>query len=333
MTKRGGRIYAWTHGTGGTGFYRMLEPLRGLQLLGWEVSYGPELDNYHIRRNDVILVHLLHGREESALWYKLSCLPANKRPLLVLDIDDDVWNCNDLFAGNQGMAHYWTTARLAALEFNMMEADLITTPSTRLASIVKGLNENVAVLPNCIPEWLTRVHRKQHAGSNFIVGYQGGIQHVNDLRSLAGDLQRFFSYPGRTLRIYGDLDPLGLPSVERIPWQKDVVTYLRNLKMDIGIAPLEESIFNESKSDLRAKEYMALGIPGLYTKNSVYNQTIEDGITGCLIGNDEWYHYLNYLERNFHIRNRISQAARAEAKQFTIENNAHLWNTAYRAYI
>jgi hypothetical protein len=40
--------------------------------------------------------------------------------------------------------------------------------------------------------------------------------------------------------------------------------------VDIGIAPLYDHEFNKSKSNLKAMEYTASGIPGVYTNTEPY---------------------------------------------------------------
>ena len=55
-------------------------------------------------------------------------------------------------------------------------------------------------------------------------------------------------------------------------WQKilDFPSFLYNLNVDIGIAPLEKCLFNDCKSNLKALEFAALGIPGVYSDADPY---------------------------------------------------------------
>ncbi|MFW6311524.1 MAG: hypothetical protein ACOC1K_04740 [Nanoarchaeota archaeon] len=45
---------------------------------------------------------------------------------------------------------------------------------------------------------------------------------------------------------------------------------MKSLNIDIGLAPLLDHDFNNSKSNIKALEYTAAGIPGIYSKMKPY---------------------------------------------------------------
>lgn len=51
----------------------------------------------------------------------------------------------------------------------------------------------------------------------------------------------------------------------------EYISFLKELKPDIGIALLENNKFNKCKSNIKALEYTALGIPGVYSNIIPYN--------------------------------------------------------------
>jgi glycosyltransferase involved in cell wall biosynthesis len=67
------------------------------------------------------------------------------------------------------------------------------------------------------------------------------------------------------------------------------VSWLRSVSgsWHIGVAPLRDTAFNRSKSDLKFLEYAALGLPGVFSDVDPYSRTVRDGATGLLVPNDE----------------------------------------------
>lgn len=59
----------------------------------------------------------------------------------------------------------------------------------------------------------------------------------------------------------------------QVPWQK-VIEFpkkMKELKPDLGIAPLQVNDFNRSKSNIKAQEFVAAGIPAVYTHIDPYH--------------------------------------------------------------
>ena len=50
--------------------------------------------------------------------------------------------------------------------------------------------------------------------------------------------------------------------------------FIRTIKGDIGIAPLENNLFNKCKSNLKLLEYTQLGIPGIFQNLEPYNEAV-----------------------------------------------------------
>lgn len=75
-------------------------------------------------------------------------------------------------------------------------------------------------------------------------------------------------------------------NIEYQPWC-DIFSYpgvIRSLKIDLAIAPLEQNIFNECKSNIKALEYTAAGIPAIYTNIEPYKDlTVKTDTTEQMI--------------------------------------------------
>lgn len=319
------RVYGWNTGAGGTFWYRISEPLRGLALRGNQTSSGTQLDDQILDQFDTILVHTLHEEHASEAWEKIA---RRNRHRLVIDIDDDVWN----FDKRTGTAQFWTVKRLRRLQSNIAMADLVTTPSDYLANILAELNPNVVVLPNYVPEWLLR-HRMSRPPW-FKMGYQGARQHTIDVQEIAPDIfEMFRRHRNTSIHIWGELNPIGWPSdrVHRTRWNASVPDYYRSLSMTIGLGPLADIPFNYSKSAIRAVEYSALGIPPMLTDVPAYRDYVSPGISGWLIPPGEtWLDALEWAYSNRDTVVKMGRCARDYARDWTTEKNAYKWEVAYR---
>jgi glycosyltransferase involved in cell wall biosynthesis len=87
----------------------------------------------------------------------------------------------------------------------------------------------------------------------------------------------------------------------------------RSASWDIAVAPLRDTPFNRSKSDLKFLEYSALGLPGVFSDIVPYNRSVTDGETGLLVPNDgeAWHDAILRLAQDQVLRERLAGAARA----------------------
>ncbi len=87
-----------------------------------------------------------------------------------------------------------------------------------------------------------------------------------------------------------------------IPWM------MKNLSWDVGIAPLEDTIFNRCKSDIKFLDYSALGVPGIYSRVPSYKETIHHLETGYLVENtpSAWTEALAELLTNNELRTQLA---------------------------
>lgn len=81
----------------------------------------------------------------------------------------------------------------------------------------------------------------------------------------------------------------------------------------IGLAPLADTPFNQSKSPIKTMDYAALGLAILASDVAVYRGSLADGVAGQLVANDPraWYVALEWLVRNQALRRQFAERARA----------------------
>jgi hypothetical protein len=115
-------------------------------------------------------------------------------------------------------------------------------------------------------------------------------------------------------------DKLGLrehPQVEVFAGVEidDYFDWLRDKRVDIGLAPLCDSEFNRAKSNIKYLEFSALHIPGVYQDMEPYNGDVRPGINGFLAnGTDEWLKCIRRLVVDADLRQRMGDSAYADVK-------------------
>lgn len=321
------RIFGWSNAAGGVHHYRIREPLRSLSLRGHFTKSLPAVTAELFETWDVVLVRGLHHPQNSLLWRWAAEM--GKPALRVYDLDDDIW------AWNSGSEEdrYWTDQRRLEAELNIQAADLVTTPSDSLAGILAELNPRVAVLPNTIPERLLQLIPEHHEG--FVIGWQGARQHVRDLQTIYAPILRFMlRHSDVQFHVWGPHGTLDFPDalasrIVTYPWINSVWGHYYRLNMDVGLAPLNEDTFNATKSDIRIREYAALGIPFIASRSNAYARTAE-AARGILVETEtEWEEALEELYCNSNKRAWMTEQGRLRARLWTTENNGVEWERAY----
>ena len=221
-------------------------------------------------------------------------------------------------------------------------ADLVTVSTAPLAHFLKPFNPNVRVLPNYLNDDLWEfqpVREKTQNDFPIVIGYIGGSTHQSDISMIANALIRIKNqYEKKVkLKFWGAEPPQELISHSKISWQPIVASYKEyaeifcHQQIDILIAPLEDNLFNQSKSGLKYLEYSSLGVPGVFSKGKSFESIVEHGKTGFLAtSEDEWVSYLEELLESPELRLRIAKNAQESVRNnFLLSDHAQEWAEAY----
>lgn len=95
------------------------------------------------------------------------------------------------------------------------------------------------------------------------------------------------------------------------------IQVIRALDPDIGLCPIKDHIFNESKSNLKVLELGALGIPCVASNFGEYKKLIKTDVNGILCNNNsslEWFKAIEKLILNTQHRLKLSEAIYQEVK-------------------
>ena len=280
---------------------------------------------------DVVVGQLVYDEVRQNTWTALKDRPG-RRPVIIAEIDDDVWNIHKT---NTDALSLTQPEVLARLETSLQVADAVTVTTGHLAEVARRFNPNVFILPNCIDLSLI-VHQRTKA-ERLTVGWAGGSSHFNDFSSMRSNLRQFVGrHPEIDLHFVGhDYRALfNLPNTRWTGWNSNLTDYLHTLDFDIGVAPLAYNEFNKSKSDIKVLEYASLGIPVVASDFGPYADSVVHGETGFLVKHShEWAKYLRMLVEDHQMREEMSINAKLWSSTRTIQGNAWRWELAYRTVI
>lgn len=209
----------------------------------------------------------------------------------------------------------------------MLACDAAIASTTGLADAMRraGMGE-VHVVENGLDEQTIRVAdaiaaRRESTvddGLVRIVYGSGTNTHDIDFEEAAPAIGRILDrMPQSRLRLIG---PVAIPEglkrhadrIERLA-ATGYEEYLGLLgECDISIAPLEDFVFNDAKSNIKYLEASAIGLPSVCSPRAAFATAITDGIDGFLCDDDDaWEAALGSLVADAGLRRRIGAAARA----------------------
>lgn len=320
-------VFCWQFGhNGGVRWYRAELPLREYARQGGRCSHSGFLTPEMYELADVVVgVRVGDSGGSADSWLEM-CRRADK--LMVYDIDDDVQSIDDAVAEAGGFHH--SPKHVADLELFVRSAHVVTVSTPHLAERLSRFNSNIHVVPNRIPAWLAGWDRP--CSDDVTVGWAGSLSHLVDWPAVAPRVGRFLTR-NEDVRFHamGSWDAIdfgGWPSsrVRKTGWSFDVEEYYRGIDFDIGVIPLKPTLFNRSKSPIKALEYAALGIPAVASSYGPYEGFVEHGETGFLVRRDhEWERYLGDLVADRELRSEIGRNARELARGHTVEGNLDSW--------
>lgn len=164
-----------------------------------------------------------------------------------------------------------------------------------------------------------------------VIGWMGSTTHISDLKIVAKPLKRLLKefqhleinlMGGLTAEtvplVFGELDDEmfdrvfiygGTPSWQGYP------ELLSHQPWDIAIAPLINDEFNRGKSAIKWMEYSSYSIPCVASDVYPYAKAIDDGVTGFLSDEKQWYYMLRKLINDKELRSSIGNAAFNKIKE------------------
>jgi len=295
--------------------FNMVEALRAEPSLDVSASWFhwgdlDKMDRF-VDRADVLVV--CRTRYDAAVARMLARARARGVPLL-FDVDDLVFDTRhvhllldtlDQDTGSSGVWDDWfasvgrlgATLRLCdgAITTNAFLARQIeaAAPGLRARVVPNFLNREQQALSRTLFE-AKRASEYERDGRLHIGYFSGSPTHNRDFAVAEAALARLLDRdPRLVLRLVGFLEPRGallrhLDRVERHPLQDFLNLQRLIAEVEVSVAPLQDNVFTNSKSELKHFEAAACGTLSVATPTYTFRNAIRDGETGFLARAHEW---------------------------------------------
>jgi len=318
---------------GANGYYRLQLPTMALRERGHEVVHVVQevrriIDIAPLANCDVVHIH------RPALLYDDGDVVTRllDRGIVVgFDEDDNILDMPPGLAERTGQ--FWLDRSRRNFELlleHVGRVGLVTTPSDHLARRFEDAGaQNVHVIDNYLPGAFNRVEPQGHDG--IVIGWHAGLEHLVDAEALGLRetlVQILDAHPDvRVETVNIDLE------LEHERYRRDAPMPIGDLTrrladFDIGIVPLADIPFNRGRSNVKAREYAAAGVPWLASPVGSYRHLgKEEG--GRLVADDEWFDALDELIRARRERAKQGRRAKAWARRETLWEMAGVWERVF----
>ncbi len=244
----------------GCGHYRVIQPLAALKAQGLAdgtLSMGLlTVTDFERYDPDVVVLQRQIGDERLEAMRRIQRF---SRAFKIYELDDYLPNLPLKSVHRAQMPRDILKSLRRGLEF----VDRFVVSTAPLAEAFAGLHGDIRVIENRLPvKWWKGLESQRRRGRKPRVGWAGGVSHTGDLdlivdvvRELAGEVEWVFM---------GMCPDAIRPYVNEIHAGVDIESYpaaLASLDLDLALAPVEQNLFNECKSNLRLLEYGACGFP------------------------------------------------------------------------
>ena len=250
---------------------------------------------------------------------------------LVYETDDD------LLGVEKNSPSYEYVSRVSKSIRNFIDAsDVITVSTPTLAS--RFDKDRTVVISNYYVNSVFDIKDDIKTEGRLKLGYYGTLTHSKDLFLIKNVILRLKEKYDFDFEVIGgfnasdNVDESWFKAIELPPNNMDFKNFMgwlsETVDWDIALVPLEDSSFNQCKSELKFIELAVLGLPGVYSDMCVYNGVVNDGVNGFLASNeDEWVVKIEKLISDESLRRHIRQNALENVlSDYKIEDRVEIWD-------
>jgi hypothetical protein len=308
--------------------YRATMPMQVLEQRGHTVVWPTKATEVPVR--EFLACDLVHCYRRTDRLADLRAL-SQRGVAISFDNDDDyaAAEVSDRGKGLEGRRRNQQLSREMSSAARL--ADLMTTPSAPLAERYRAAGaENVTVIENHLRrEMFGFGSRAKHDG--VVVGWVAGREHKLDLERVP--VADAFS---RLLEVHAELRVLTIGV--RLPLHSQRYEHIAEVdfgdllkltgRIDVGVAPLADTAFNRSRSNVKLKEYSSGGAMWLASPVGPYRELGEQQ-GGALVADDEWFAAIDTFLCAPRKRKRLARRALKWAQAQTLDRHAQLWENAF----
>ncbi len=296
--------------------------------------YENELQNVIPRLGSAAALLLCRTAWTPAIQRAIDTARTKGIPVL-FDVDDRVFDldCLQLVAStldasleDEGQRTYWVNY-VASICMTAKQADGFTTTNAFLGGrlqdkfgkpfvcIENSLNEEQLV----VSAELRKLKAEADPDGDFVMGYfSGSPSHVNDLKTALPELVALLRrYENMKLMVVGYMDlPDGMDDlvaakkIFTMPFVDFRTLQLLIARIDLNVVPMVENSFTDCKSELKFFESAVVDVPTCAAPVYAYRNSIQNGKTGFLCKQGEWYSTISDIYSGKHDLKAIDADAR-----------------------
>jgi len=258
---------------------------------------------------------------------------------VVLDLDDHLLALPE---DHPDRISGWFADGLPSLLHAMVNSDALTVTTQTLRQALLPYNPRIYVLPNYLDAelWQFREPKVAEKGAPVRILFMGTPTHQPDLELIGEPLAHIAQkYAEHVAFIFfGAQPPSSLEGAAKVTYlplhtynYQDFLQEYQQLEAEIAIAPLQDNLFNRSKSAIKYLEYTALGISGVFCALPPYAEVVHDGLDGFLAANpEEWEQKLKLLIESPELRLQSAREAQKQVRQhWLIQDHSGEWQDVY----
>jgi glycosyltransferase involved in cell wall biosynthesis len=185
-------------------------------------------------------------------------------------------------------------------------------------------NRAVVYNPTCVDTDRKHNILANHDVDRITVGWTGSFSTMMYLDIVVAALSRLQKKYDFDIKIISNKKPtFNLKNVHYIEWneQNEIVELA---SCQIGLMPLTHDEWSEGKCGFKLIQFLALEIPAVSSPVGVNKIIIEEGVNGYFANSDDdWYHTIEKLMLNKHLRKEMGRAGRNKIiAQYSLRSNA-----------
>jgi glycosyltransferase involved in cell wall biosynthesis len=241
------------------------------------------------------------------------------RKKVIYDFDDAIWLPNTSEQNSIATKLKWHSKVKKICRWSWK----VSCGNTFLAEFARKYNKDAEVNPTTIdPDYHKPAKNKNQKP---VIGWTGTHSTSKYLESLTGVFKK--------LKNKYDFDVV-IISNQKPEWDFDDFSFLRWSKsreiddlnkFDIGIMPLEDTVWEQGKCGFKALQYMSMEIPAVVSDVGVNNQIIDQGVDGFLCREEnDWIQFLSRLLESEILRQKIGVNGRQKVtRSYSVGSNAN----------
>lgn len=250
---------------------------------------------------------------------------------LIYETDDD------LLGVEKNSPSYEYVNRVSDSIKNFIDAsDVVTVTTPTLAS--KFDENKTVIISNYYVDCVYDIQDDIKTEGRLKLGFYGTLTHSKDLFLIKNVILRLKEKYDFDFEVIGgfnsedNVDEYWFKAIElpsnNMDFEKFMPWLSETIDWDIVLVPLEDSPFNQCKSELKFIELAVLGLPGVYSDMCVYNNVVADGVTGFLAATeDEWVEKIEKLILDKSLREILrNNALEKVLSDYTIEDRVEKWD-------